>query len=333
MENIEINTNNQLFIDRLSKKKLIYYRAFKYNSKHNGYEFYNKQEKLRLGVQLCDFLNTNFYSFEEMKNFIEQYSPCSIAELGNIPIYKFYEEDNYMELIKLLIDKTSDKLSDMQRAFIKYIEYIYNLNDLEELNGLSPAQRLYILRERKEKLEISKIYEEDKIKLCFNNFGDFTLFSITNEELAQELAKNVNDDKLLPYNYMCTNIIPTFVMELFELTSIDNIEIKKCKNCGKLFVPENRSDELYCSNIFENGKNCKEVGPFKIKQKLMEENNDLKVYRNVYQKLLLRTRRNPLNEDYEKDFLTFKKKNAELKDKINKGEIKQEDYMKWLNEQ
>ena len=44
----------------------------------------------------------------------------------------------------------------------------------------------------------------------------------------------------------------------------------KCKNCGKFFVPENRSDELYCSNIFENGKNCKEVGPFKIKQKLME---------------------------------------------------------------
>ena len=28
-------------------------------------------------------------------------------------------------------------------------------------------------------------------------------------------------------------------------------------------------------------KTCKEVGPFKIKQKLMEENNDLKVYRNV----------------------------------------------------
>lgn len=86
---------------------------------------------------------------------------------------------------------------------------------------------------------------------------------------------------------MCTNIIPTFVMELFELTSIDNIEIKECKNCGKFFVLENRSDELYCSNIFENEKTCKEVGPFKIKQKLMEENNDLKFYRNVYQKLFL----------------------------------------------
>ncbi|MCF0124596.1 MAG: hypothetical protein HUJ68_02360, partial [Clostridia bacterium] len=48
---------------------------------------------------------------------------------------------------------------------------------------------------------------------------------------------------------------------------------------------------------------------------------------------LLRTRRNPLNEDYEKAFLSFKKENAELRDKINKGELTQEEYMKWLNEQ
>lgn len=114
---------------------------------------------------------------------------------------------------------------------------------------------------------------------------------------------------------------------------VENIEIKKCKNCGKFFVPEKRSDELYCNNIFENDKTCKEVGPFKVKQKLMEENNDLKVYRNVYQKLLLRTRRNPDNTQYETEFIAFKKKNAELKEQINNGEISQEEYINWLNEQ
>ena len=72
---------------------------------------------------------------------------------------------------------------------------------------------------------------------------------------------------------------------------------------------------------------------FKVKQKLMEENNDLKVYRNVYQKLLLRTRRNPMNDEYEKEFIEFKKKNAELKEKISNGKLTQEEYMKWLNEQ
>lgn len=198
---------------------------------------------------------------------------------------------------------------------------------------MSPAQRLYILREREQKAKVFEIYEESKINVCLNNFGDFTKFSITNEEDAQEIAKVVETENLLPYNYLCKNIIPTFIIELLELTTIENIEIKKCKNCGKFFVPENRSDELYCSNIFENGKTCKEVGPFKVKQKLMEENNDLKVYRNVYQKLLLRTRRNPMNDEYEKEFIEFKKKNAELKEKVNNGELTQEQYMEWLNKQ
>lgn len=333
MEDIRIPTDSQFYIDMVSKNKLITYKALKYNTKHKGYEFYNKYEKLKLGVQLCDFLNTNFNSFDEMRKFIELYSPTTIAEIGNVPVYSFYKENEYIEFINLLIEKTANKLLNIQNAFISDIEYIYNLNNLEELNNLLPAQRLYILRERNQKTKIFELYDKNKIELCFNNFGDFTKFSITKENDAQEIAKFTKTENLLPYTYLCKNLIPTLIIELLELTQVENIEIKKCKNCGKLFVPENRSDELYCSNIFENGRTCKEVGPFKVKQKLMEENNDLKVYRNVYQKLLLRTKRNPQNDNYEKEFITFKQKNAELKEKINKGKITQEEYMEWLNKQ
>ena len=55
--------------------------------------------------------------------------------------------------------------------------------------------------------------------------------------------------------------------------------------------------------------------PTRTKQKLMQENDDLRIYRNVYQKLLLRTRRNPNNEQYENDFNEFKQKISE-KDEI-----------------
>ena len=333
MENPKITTDSTFYIDRISKNKFVRYESFKHHHKHDGYEFYNKYEKLKLGVQLCDFMNTDFHSFDGMKKFIELYSPSTIANLGNITLYTYYQEKAYIELINLLIEKTADTLKEIQSAFMKDIEYIYNLNDLEELSEFNPAKRLYILREKKTGMSISKLIKEHTVKIRFYNYGDFNDFSITNESTAQECAKFVDDNRLYPYHYVCKNIVPTLYMELFELTMVDNIEIKRCKNCGKLFVPENRSDELYCSNIFENERTCKEVGPFRFKQKLMEENNDLKVYRNVYQKLLLRTRRNPLNEDYEKAFLKFKKENAELKDKINKGEITQEEYMKWLNEQ
>ena len=332
MEKIEILLSNQFYIDKISKTKLIAYKSFRKTKKDKGYEWYNKREKLKLGIQLCDFLNTDFHSFGNVKKFIDQYSVSAIAEIGKVPIYTYYTENEYNEMVKTVIERTADKIMKIQKAFIKDIKYIYNLNNLEELSELSPAQRLYILRTRKEKSQLLNIFEHNKIKLCFNNFGDFNQFPITEEDF-QEIAKFVRDSETLPYNYLCENIIPSFIIELFELTSIENIEIKKCKNCGKFFVPEKRSDELYCNSIFENDKTCKDVGPFKVKQKLMEENNDLKVYRNVYQKLLLRTRRNPDNTQYETEFIAFKKKNAELKEQINNGELSQEEYINWLNEQ
>ena len=66
---------------------------------------------------------------------------------------------------------------------------------------------------------------------------------------------------------------------------------------------------------------------------MIQENDDLRIYRNVYQKLLLRTRRNPNNTQYEEEFIAFKKNNTKLKEQINNGEISQEEYVNWLNEQ
>lgn len=49
---------------------------------------------------------------------------------------------------------------------------------------------------------------------------------------------------------------------MFEYTKIKNNQllIKRCANCGKYFIPSNRSDEIYCDNIFRSGKTCKQVG-------------------------------------------------------------------------
>ena len=63
------------------------------------------------------------------------------------------------------------------------------------------------------------------------------------------------------YFVECTDVIQTLLIELLEIANL-NIEIKKYRNCGKFFVPDNRSDEIYCSNIYENGKTCKEIGHF-----------------------------------------------------------------------
>lgn len=333
MERPEISLNMQFFINKQNRLKMIAYQSFKYHKKHKNYEFYNKFETIKLGVQLCDFINTDFYSFESSKAFIDKYSIVTIGSVARLPIYRYYNEDEYLDMLHDIVNHSANKLEKYKRAFIEDITYIYNLNDLEELSDLSPAQRLHILRGSEKTSAVLKLYNEKDLKLQFNNFGDFTHFSITKEDDAQETAKYVDTEILSSYCFTCTNIIQSLIIELLEIATTENIEIKKCKNCGKYFVPDNRSDEIYCSNIYENDKSCKEVGYFRTQQKLMKENNDLRIYRNVYQKLLLRTRRNPDNDEYEKEFQKFKKKNFELKEKVNNGKVTQEEYMEWLNMQ
>ena len=333
MVRFEISLGNQFFIDKSTKTKMIIYDSFRYDKKHKEYEWYKKHEKLKIGVQLCDFLNTDFKSFDSAKAFIDKYSIATIAGLTDVKIYRYYDETEYIEMLKEVVEKVVDKLEEYQRLFIEDIKYVYNFGDLEEIRELTPAQRLYVLKNSKKESKVLSIYDTESLKLNLKSFGTFVSFSITEESDAQEMAKLVNNENLSAYSFISSNIIQSFIIEFFELLLIENYEIKKCKNCGKYFVPDNRNDEIYCSNIIENDKTCKEVGHFRTKQKLMRENDDLRIYRNAYQKLLLRTRRNPGNNEYEKEFDNFKKKNAEYKDKIIEGEMTQEAYMEWLNEQ
>ena len=64
---------------------------------------------------------------------------------------------------------------------------------------------------------------------------------------------------------------------------------------------------------------------------MINDDDDLRTYRNVYQKLLLRTRRNLGNMQYEKEFEKFKEDNRKMHDKLNKGKVTYEEYVEWLN--
>lgn len=264
--------------------------------------------KLSQELGLCDFLNTDFLNSNSFKEFINKYDISTISHLSDIKIYQYYSEKEYNEMVDTVINNLKDRLENCKNDFISDITYIYNLNELEELNNLTPIQRLHILRASKKESKVRKLYDSNNLKLNLNNFGNFSEFSLTQEDDAQEIAKNINNAYLNTYCFENTDIIQTFIIELFDMTEVESTAIKKCKNCGRFFVPDNRVDELYCNNIYENNKTCKEVGPFRTKQKLMQENDDLRIYRNVYQKLLLRTRRNPDNEQYESDFNKFKQK-------------------------
>ena len=70
MERFELCLKNQFFINKVNKYKFMAYQDLRFNQKHKSYEFYNRYEKIKLGVQLCDFLNTDFSDLNSIRKFI-----------------------------------------------------------------------------------------------------------------------------------------------------------------------------------------------------------------------------------------------------------------------
>ena len=327
-----LDTNsNKFYFNETTKKKLIIYNIYK--KYKNLYTSHIEKKEFNIGEQLCDFLNTDFENIDSFKTFNNKYGINFILNLTNIKFSDYpIPAGEYENSIGIVFKEYKHVLIAFQTALKIDIEYIFNMNQLEEIKDLTYRQRFQVMTNSDKQSESLMYWNDNKVNLnlsAFEIFRDYSKFPMRQDE-TQRIVANAN----IPSSYFieCTDIIQTLLIEFIEIANL-NIEIKKCRNCGKFFVPDNRSDEIYCSNIFENGKTCKEIGHFKVQQKLIHENDNLRIYRNVYQKLLLRTRRNPDNIQYARDFEFFKEDNNKWKENISKGLASEEEYIKWLNQQ
>ena len=331
IKNRKISNVIRLYVDRNLRKEYLTYMSYK--KVKNYFEAILVQKDNRIGTLLCNFLNCDFKVIQSVKNFVQEYSLTLFAEIAKMEFKNTYTSNEYEKLINELVEKYGDKLESIKEDFISDINYLFNINQLEEIKDLTPLQRFYVLTMSKNSSKELSHFENDKLNIALGDLSRIsTPLNIIDEEQAIEIAK-ANKDRILPipYTFESKDICQLLIIELQEIVCMYKFEIKKCKNCGKYFVPEKRTDELYCNNIYEDGRTCKEIGSFKVKQKMINDDDDLRTYRNVYQKLLLRTRRNPDNMQYEKEFEKFKDDNRKMRDKLDKGKITYEEYVEWLN--
>ncbi len=323
--------NNKFYFDENAKKKVIIYNIYK--KYKNTYTSHIQKSELNIGEQLCDFINTDFENIDSFKTFIKKYGINFFLNLTDIKYSDFpVPAEEYEKSFDIIFNEYKYTLVSFRQDIMLDIEYIFNINNLEETKDLTSLQRFQIMTNSDLGSKSLNYIDNNKIKInlsAFEILREYSSYPMRQDE-TQRIVNKANISS--SYFIECTDIIQTLLMELLEIAKID-IEIKKCRNCGKFFVPNNRSDEIYCSNIFENGKTCKEIGHFKVQQKMMQENDNLRIYRNVYQKLLLRTRRNPSNVQYAKDFEFFKDENNKWRENISKGIATEKDYLEWLKKQ
>ena len=327
-----LDTNsNKFYFDESNKKKIIIYNVYK--KYQDTYSSHIKKSEFNIGEQLCDFINTDFENPDSFKALIKKYGINFFLNLTDIKYSDFpVPADEYIKSLDELISNHKYVFSLFRQDLMLDVEYIFNMNNLEETKDLTPLQRFQVMTNSDVSNKSLDKIDNNKIKInlsAFEILRDYSDFPMRQDETQRIVSKaNVSSS----YFIECTDIIQALLIELLEIAKL-NIEIKKCRNCGKFFVPDNRSDEIYCSNIYENGKTCKEIGHFKVQQKLIQENDDLRIYRNVYQKLLLRTRRNPSNTKYAREFEIFKDDNYKWRENISKGKCTEKQYVDWLKKQ
>lgn len=98
----------------------------------------------------------------------------------------------------------------------------------------------------------------------------------------------LDDNGTVGVAYTLSEIYSLLVIDLLNVQS-KKITIKHCANCGRLFIPYSRSDELYCDHIDRNGKTCKQVGyenklksdPFKSEYRKAYKTQHAKMKRNL----------------------------------------------------
>lgn len=218
----------------------------------------------------------------------------------------FKEKVNeYNERITLMAEYSKDKLiRDLipeQKIYLYESTGVFNLNYL----SLSPANTIFL---------------DTAFKTKYIANG-----SLTKEEKrldVLEIAKKIKEKNIeVQEIYELDNSEEQIRFELFKVIQ-NNFVIKKCTNCGKLFIPL-KTDKQYCDNLYLNeGKTCAEIGATKKHKEKISDSLILKEFQREY-KRMYGLHYNNSKKFTEAKFKKWSKQARELRDKYLDDKIEE----------
>ncbi len=172
---------------------------------------------------------------------------------------------------------------------------------------------------------IYKVYEEYNFITPIDRF----IFNTIKNKSKKDLKRNTLED---------LKKTPITLARIFEINSVKEIldislslfvenkfTIKKCKNCGKYFIPHNK--QVYCDNQSPQNPNktCKN-----LTDDLRDNKNPIyEVYRNNYKTQSNKKRRNKHIKTIENKFNEWNKRAREEMEKCILGEMTLDEYKQW----
>lgn len=183
-----------------------------------------------------------------------------------------------------------------------------------------------------ELFEETNATEKYLIEFLLNNHAD-SLYKALGNELSKMgsfecrifSGIKIENDLQIPLEIYTFKSYHDFI--LYRATTL-NIQFNKCKNCGKYFVPTTKSNEVYCTRAFRNGKTCRDIG-----YELSVQSDEItKLYRNAYKTQNAKKQRNKDIANVDKLFASWASKAKEMYKLCKDNKIKLDELSKWLKD-
>lgn len=227
--------------------------------------------KVDVGDLLGDLLSANckfdLLLFPEVEYIDEKYKRCFLFDENE------NMKANNLDVSNILLD-CYERNSVQYIALKEYLDLLSSSDNFlsrEKLDFFLLSTGLYVpsvtlISVKKKYIETFnefEIWAPDEWKDCYNRLVGYNQFS----------------NCYLLHSYECDTFFE-IIVALLHYTSTKGKYIRKCRNCGKYFIPLHKSDEKYCRRQ-TNGKSCKEIATAK-KRRVRDANNPLtKKYNNV----------------------------------------------------
>ncbi len=173
------------------------------------------------------------------------------------------------------------------------------------------------------------------IEFLLNNHADLLYKALDNELSKMGPFKcrifsgiEIESDLKMPLEVYTFESYNDFILFILYRAAALNIQFNKCKNCGKYFVPTTKSNEIYCTRVFRNGKTCRDIG-----YELSVQSDEItKLYRNAYKAQNAKKQRNKDIANVDKLFSNWAFEAKKMYKLCKDNKIKFDELSKWLKD-
>lgn len=183
------------------------------------------------------------------------------------------------------------------------------------------------------------IYSDKDVAVeTFNEHGISSKLQENLDDLYESYLKVVEKrNRILPRTYHIDSaynvLVQVAVVSFDELARRKKI-LRKCANCGHWFIPENRSDTLYCDRVSpqELTMDCKTYASQRLWYQKQKSDELAVLSRNILSAKGMLAKRNPDIPAYQRSYDYFRAERMKWKRAMEAGEVTRDTYRKWLLE-